>query len=89
MTMVFLRDISNDEAAPQWTTAEINRFPWGVGSVGEEWFRWLRTVLRHRHSRVVLSGLNDYLLRDIGMTRAEAEFEINKPATDRCLSLGW
>jgi uncharacterized protein YjiS (DUF1127 family) len=79
MTMVFLRDFSNDEAAPQWTTAEINRSPRGVGSVGEGCFVWLRTVLRRRHSRVVLSGLNDHLLRDIGMTRAEAEFEINKP----------
>jgi uncharacterized protein YjiS (DUF1127 family) len=77
--MVFLRDHSNDEAAPQWTAAEINRSPRGVGSAGEGCFAWLRTVLRRPHSRVVLSGLNDHLLRDIGMTRAEAEFEINKP----------
>jgi uncharacterized protein YjiS (DUF1127 family) len=40
---------------------------------------WLRKILRRRRSRVVLSGLDDYLLRDIGMTRAEAEFEANKP----------
>ena len=79
MTMVFLRDFSNDEAAPQWTTAEINRSPRGVRPVGKGWFMWLRTVFRRRHSRVVLSGLSDHMLRDIGMTRAEAEFEINKP----------
>jgi uncharacterized protein YjiS (DUF1127 family) len=36
-------------------------------------------VSRRRRSRMVLSGLNDHLLKDIGMTRAEAEFEINKP----------
>ncbi len=77
--MVFLRDISNDEAAPQWTTAEINWSPWGRRIVRRGWFMWLRTVLRRRHSRVVLSGLSDHLLRDIGMTRAEAELEINKP----------
>ena len=77
--MVFLRDISNDEAAPQWTTAEINRSPWGCRIVRRGWFMSLRTVLRRRHSRVVLSGLSDHLLRDIGMTRAEAELEINKP----------
>jgi uncharacterized protein YjiS (DUF1127 family) len=36
-------------------------------------------VLWRRRSRVVLSGINDHLLKDIGMTRAEAEFEIGKP----------
>jgi len=77
--MVFLRDVSNDEAAPLWTPAEINRSPRGVGPVGERWFIWLRMVLWRRRSRVVLSGLNDHLLKDIGMTRAEAEFEIGKP----------
>jgi uncharacterized protein YjiS (DUF1127 family) len=79
MTMVFLRDISNDEAAPQWTPAEINRFPSKIGSVGERGLMWLRTALRRRRSRVALSGLSDHMLRDIGMTRAEAESEMNKP----------
>ncbi len=77
--MVFLRDISNDEAAPHWTPAEVNRSPRGVGSVGERGLMWLRKVVRRHRSRVALSGLNDHRLRDIGMTRAEAEFEINKP----------
>jgi uncharacterized protein YjiS (DUF1127 family) len=79
MTMVFLPDLSNDEAAPQWTTTKIYWSPRGVGTVGEGWFMWLRTVFRRRHSRVMLSGLNDHLLRDIGMTRAEGELVINKP----------
>ena len=74
--MVFLRDISNDKSAPQWTPAESD---WSARDISDTGFLWLRKVLRRRRSRVVLSGLDDYLLRDIGMTRAEAEFEANKP----------
>ena len=77
--MAFLRDISNDEVSPQWTPAETDRSARDVRSVSERGFMWLRKVSRRRRSRVELSGLDDYLLRDIGMTRAEAEFEANKP----------
>ena len=76
--MAFFRDISNDGASPQWTPAETDRSVRDVQSVSERGFMWLRKVLRRRRSRVELSGLNDYQLRDIGMTRAEAEFEANK-----------
>jgi hypothetical protein len=74
--MAFLRDISNDESEPQWTPAASD---WSARDISDTGFMWLGKVLRRRRSRVVLSGLNDYLLKDIGMTRAEAEFEANKP----------
>ena len=77
--MAFLRDISNDEVSPQWTPAETDRSARDVRSVRDRRFTYLREIFRHRRSRTVLSRLDDYLLRDIGMTRAEAEFEENKP----------
>ena len=34
---------------------------------------------RRRRSRNLLSQLDDYMLKDIGVTRAEARLEANKP----------
>ena len=76
--MAFLRDISNDEVSQQWTPAETDRSARDVRLISQRGSMWLRKILRRRRSRVVLSGLDDYLLRDIGMTRAGAEFEVNK-----------
>ncbi len=50
---------------------------------GPPLYEQLRTMLgeawqRHR-SRVRLADLDDRMLKDIGITRAEAEFEANKP----------
>ena len=37
--------------------------------------RWRRRVADRRH----LAALDDFMLRDIGLARAEAEVEISKP----------
>jgi uncharacterized protein YjiS (DUF1127 family) len=42
-----------------------------LGKVGAAW--------RRRQSRNLLSQLDDYMLKDIGVTRAEAQLEANKP----------
>ncbi|MGH7044050.1 MAG: DUF1127 domain-containing protein [Acetobacteraceae bacterium] len=39
----------------------------------------LRACWRRHRSRVALTGLNAHMLKDIGLTAAEAEFEANKP----------
>lgn len=39
----------------------------------------MRAAWRRRRSRVVLSQLDDFMLKDIGLTRADAEHEANKP----------
>ncbi len=43
------------------------------------WTAWLRTVARRRRERVALAELNDFMLRDIGITRCDALREANKP----------
>ncbi len=39
----------------------------------------IRVVWRRRQSRILLSQLDDSMLRDIGVTRSEAQLEANKP----------
>jgi uncharacterized protein YjiS (DUF1127 family) len=39
----------------------------------------LRECRRRRNSRLELARLDDRMLRDIGLTRVDAEYEINKP----------
>jgi uncharacterized protein YjiS (DUF1127 family) len=39
----------------------------------------LHEVWRRWRSRQYLTALDDRMLRDIGVTRAEAEYELNKP----------
>lgn len=39
----------------------------------------LREAWRRHRSRTHLATLSDRMLKDIGVTRAEAEFEANKP----------
>lgn len=49
--------------------------------------RWLRGALSLRRQRSRLADLDDRILRDIGITRAEAEAEANRPVWD--VPPGW
>jgi uncharacterized protein YjiS (DUF1127 family) len=40
--------------------------------------QWILQALRRRRSRLSITELNDAMLRDIGATRADAEYEANK-----------
>jgi uncharacterized protein YjiS (DUF1127 family) len=42
-----------------------------LASIRKAWRRW--------RTRQCLSAFDDHMLRDIGLTRAEAEYELNKP----------
>jgi uncharacterized protein YjiS (DUF1127 family) len=44
----------------------------GVGAVLREW-------RRRRNGRLELARLDERMLRDIGLTRVDAEYEMNKP----------
>lgn len=41
--------------------------------------RAVRTAWRRRHTRQAIAGLDRFLLKDIGVSYAEAEAEANKP----------
>jgi uncharacterized protein YjiS (DUF1127 family) len=40
---------------------------------------WLQEAMRRYHSRKLITGLNDWTLKDIGVSASEAEHEANKP----------
>ena len=46
------------------------------------WLSRMSAALRLRKERLDLSGLTDTQLRDIGVTRTEAETEARRPAWD-------
>jgi len=81
MTMVFFRGIRPEHAPSSVVSGWMSR-PAGRGR--QEPFHGSRLALlrewwrRHR-SRTLLSQLNSHMLRDIGLSHAEAEYEANKP----------
>ena len=52
-----------------------NRFGEGAGRIAEVGLTWLDRARQRRH----LCELNDHMLRDIGLTRADAWAEYAKP----------
>jgi uncharacterized protein YjiS (DUF1127 family) len=50
-----------------------------AGAVARQFFTTLRQWRRRAHDRAELASLDDRMLRDIGLTRADAEFLSNKP----------
>jgi uncharacterized protein YjiS (DUF1127 family) len=50
-----------------------------AGDVVSRVFATLREWRRRAHDRAELARLDDRMLRDIGITRADAEFRSNKP----------
>jgi uncharacterized protein YjiS (DUF1127 family) len=49
-----------------------------AGGLGTSWTR-IRAAWRRYRSRQHISGLDSHMLKDIGVTYAEAEAEANKP----------
>ncbi len=39
----------------------------------------LKAAWRRRRSRTILAELDDFMLKDIGLTRTEAQYEASKP----------
>jgi uncharacterized protein YjiS (DUF1127 family) len=39
----------------------------------------VRAALRRRRTRLILAEMSDHMLKDIGLTRCDADYEANKP----------
>jgi len=61
-----------EETLSQAFPHRLTGFLSGVGAVLQEW-------RRRRNGRLELARLDGRMLRDIGLTRADAEYEMNKP----------
>jgi uncharacterized protein YjiS (DUF1127 family) len=83
MTTVYFRDLPPETFSPATSSRRADAVPGrrhgGQEPDGHLWLDWLREWRRRRRSRASLSGLNDRMLKDIGVTYAEAEHEANKP----------
>ena len=65
-----------------FTTSSIDAFkapPHGPFRLARQAFNLVGTWMERRRQRRDLSGLDDQMLKDIGVTRAEAAREIAKP----------
>ena len=83
MTTVYFRDLPPESVSPATTMRRTEVAPearhGGQEPAGNLWLAWLREWRRRSRSRTLLSELNGCMLKDIGVTYAEAEHEANKP----------
>jgi uncharacterized protein YjiS (DUF1127 family) len=70
MTTLSLRILHREAIRPQ-RRSPAAAVQGVLGKIGAAW--------RRRRSRNLLSQLDDYMLKDIGITPAEAQFEAHKP----------
>jgi uncharacterized protein YjiS (DUF1127 family) len=83
MSMVFFGKMppkpGNTNLTLEWTPTTPGPNREGRGPTQDSWFAPLRTWYQRRCSRILLSQLDDRLLKDIGLTYTQAEHEANKP----------
>jgi uncharacterized protein YjiS (DUF1127 family) len=72
MTVIPFREVRRPRVGSRW----MRYAPLGAAARVISTFREWR---RRARDRAQLAGLDDRMLRDIGLTRADAEFLINKP----------
>jgi uncharacterized protein YjiS (DUF1127 family) len=81
MTMVLLRSAPKGWApsnnASDWRASSVKRS--GQDHDSRSPLALLQKWRRRRRSRVLLSQLDGHMLRDIGLSYADAEHEANKP----------
>ncbi len=83
MTTAYFRELPTESVSPAISSRRTEVAPEpsrkGHEPAGHLWLVWLREWRRRHRSRISLSELNDCMLKDIGVTYAEAEHEANKP----------
>jgi uncharacterized protein YjiS (DUF1127 family) len=78
VTMVLFRGLPDESASSNWTAAAEPCLR-ARGPHRPLVLEWVREAWGRRRSRTYLSQLDDRMLKDIGITRAEADWEANKP----------
>ena len=83
MSMVFFGKIPpkpvNTSLTPVWAPTAPGPSSEGREPTRDSWLPLLHTWYQRRRSRILLSQLDDRLLKDVGLTYCEAEHEANKP----------
>ncbi|HSU05554.1 MAG TPA: DUF1127 domain-containing protein [Acetobacteraceae bacterium] len=77
-TLRFSLTPDNAVQAGGWVPAAAPRRP-GTEPERPSLMALIRAAWRRRHSRSCLAHFDDRMLKDIGLTRADAELELSKP----------
>ncbi len=69
--------------ATQYVPAQVHYLPTrSAGAPRQGVWTWLRLMARARHTRRLLAEMDDRMLSDIGVSRADAHMEASRPAWD-------
>ncbi len=79
MTMVFFRDVVDEQAAPNWSPVAPETACPPPASRQRSAVGWIQEAWQRRRTRLYLTQLDDRMLKDIGITRVEAVREADKP----------
>ena len=83
MSIIYLRELLSERATPaissRRTDVAVQPNREEQEQARHSWLAWLREWRRRHRSRTLLSQLSDQMLKDIGITPAEAQHEANKP----------
>ena len=78
MSIVYFRDLPPERVVSAMSEVAPQPNCRGQEEARHSWRAWLREWRRRRRSRTLLANLDSHMLKDIGITYAEAEYEVNK-----------
>jgi uncharacterized protein YjiS (DUF1127 family) len=79
VTVVYFRNLPPERVASPMSSCRSHPDLQVQEPARHSWLARVREWRRRRRSRTLIVQLNDHLLKDIGITYAEAELEANKP----------
>jgi uncharacterized protein YjiS (DUF1127 family) len=79
MTVFAFTSAPRESVSPGWAPRPAASAKAAVAAPRATLLKTVRAALRRRRTRLILSEMSDHMLKDIGLTRCDADYEANKP----------
>ena len=79
MAVLAFTSLPRESVSPGWTPQPEACSKAPVATPRTRLLSKVRTALRRRRTRLILAEMSDHMLKDIGLTRCDADYEANKP----------